>query len=267
MWSFYTLLTLVVIFWIRYAFPDVYPKILRPVLKRGLRFMRRASLWAIRKVIRVAIVVWNSPHKILLFIFELPAKIFVGFVTLLEVIVRTIPKIPSIIRKILTFLWRPDLEEKEDKEDLLEDMLSKIQGYQFGPPLSKLEIHHLFYIGYYNYFNRVAPSDDIDKALGAYTIRKELPFWMKSFVEQYKNDQSFEGMNLPLRPEIRRSIISNWFKKNPRTVRTIDDFEALPWWMKTLTSGYCREKITTIRLIESYFKISIPPQQRTDIST
>lgn len=267
--SFFLIVLGIIIIFL-YATPDLYPRVLRPVLKKGLYFVRKVLKWASEKVVRAAIVMWNSPDKILLFIPWLLGRIFVGLVTFLEIIVRAVPKIPSFIIKALTFLWRPDSEEKNREEDLLEDMLSKIQGYQFGPPLSELELHHLFYIGYYNYYSQVAPHGVVEKALGAYIIRqdmKELPFWMKSFVRQYKSDRSLEQMALPFRPKIRRSLVSNWFKKNPRAVCTIDDFEALPWQIRALTNGYCREKIHTIRLIEHYFKISIPPQQRTDIFT
>jgi len=256
---------------LRYDFPDIYPEIFRPAAKKSVRFVWEMLGWAIPKVIRGAVVVWNNPDKILLFVFELPVKIFIGFVTLLVAIVKIVPKIPAFLKKALIFLWRPNSEEKAQKKDVLQDIRNYIRGCGLGSPFSELEIQHLFYIAFFQHYGRAAIDNNdvsaVDKALGAYISRQELPFWIKSFIRRYEDDRSLKTLDLPLWPKIRRSIVDNWLEKNPRTIVTVDDFEALPWWMKTLTRGYCREKVNTLRLIKHCFKRSVPEQQREDIPT
>jgi len=268
MWAFYLLLILCGIALLRFFFPYLFLEILLPAVcwsfRHILKILRRAVVWVIQKVN----VLWNSPDKILLWIFELPGKIFVGLVFLLETIIRKILKIPSGLKKLLTIILRPDSEEKEQKKDVLEDILNYIEGCRLGPPLSKLEIQHLFYIAYYQHYGHVAPDSVVDQALGAYVSRHDmdkLPFWVKSFIREYEEDQSLKTLKLPRWPKFRRVLVFNWRAKNPKEIVSISDFEALPWWMQTLTREHCVEKIDTICLIQDCFDKSVPKKEKVDI--
>jgi len=261
MWTFYFFFALYSIVVLRFFFPDLYSEVLLPVARWSLWHVKEKFRRAVPWVIQKSIVLWNSPGKILIFIFiDFPTKILIGIVSVLS-------KIPLGIKKLLTVIWQPDSEEKEQKKDVLEEIRNYIQGCGLGPPFSKMEIKHLFYIGHYHHFERPALPGIIEEALGAYIIRQELPYWMKLFVEQYKNDRSLETLCLPLRPKIRYSMVINWLKKNPRKISTVDDFKKLPWWMQALTHGYCREKVDTICLMERCFKKAVPEKKETGIQT